>query len=93
MTHAIYPCLWLEETGCSLPQPFEFNEAAALILACEHQAKITHDWNRITLKNIKNQYRWWKGRFGVSWQIHPAHLCEVFQQSSPTHAIVFKMPI
>ena len=58
---------------------FKLDEAFSLIVECENQEQIDHYWEALTADGGKpGQCGWLTDRFGVSWQVVPKQLAEVF---------------
>jgi predicted 3-demethylubiquinone-9 3-methyltransferase (glyoxalase superfamily) len=59
---------------------FTFNEAISFQISCETQQEIDYYWDRLTKGGDERaqQCGWLKDKFGVSWQVVPAMLAELF---------------
>ena len=59
---------------------FTFNEAISLQVNCETQEEIDHFWDRLSEGGDPKaqQCGWLKDRYGVSWQVIPNNLDEIF---------------
>ncbi|HEU4708868.1 MAG TPA: VOC family protein [Methylophilaceae bacterium] len=59
---------------------FKFSEAVSLQVFCDTQAEIDHYWQRLGEGGdpAAQQCGWLKDQFGLSWQIVPAQLSEMF---------------
>jgi predicted 3-demethylubiquinone-9 3-methyltransferase (glyoxalase superfamily) len=58
---------------------FKFTEAISLYVNCETQEEIDHFWNKLTADGgQESRCGWLKDKFGVSWQIIPPVLGEMF---------------
>jgi predicted 3-demethylubiquinone-9 3-methyltransferase (glyoxalase superfamily) len=59
---------------------FTFNEAISFQITCETQQEIDYYWDRLTKGGDEKsqQCGWLKDKFGVSWQVVPAMLAELF---------------
>lgn len=61
---------------------FKFTEAISLFVNCETQAEVDHFWNNLTANGgQESMCGWLKDKYGLSWQIIPTVLGELF--SSP----------
>lgn len=62
---------------------FTFNEAISFIVNCETQDEIDYYWNKLSEGGDKKsqQCGWLKDRFGLSWQIVPTIMEEMFTDS------------
>jgi predicted 3-demethylubiquinone-9 3-methyltransferase (glyoxalase superfamily) len=60
---------------------FQFNEAVSLQVYCETQDEIDYYWGRLGEGGdpAAQQCGWLKDRFGLSWQIVPSMLGEIFK--------------
>ena len=65
----------------SLSHGFSFNEGISLVVECDTQEEIDFYWNRLTEGGAESQCGWLKDKYGVSWQIVPAILKELMQDS------------
>jgi predicted 3-demethylubiquinone-9 3-methyltransferase (glyoxalase superfamily) len=66
---------------------FKFNEAISLQIFCTDQAEIDHYWNKLSQGgDPKAQIcGWLKDKYGLSWQVIPAMLPDLFKEhDSPT---------
>lgn len=61
---------------------FSFNEAFSFILNCKDQKEIDYFWEKLSAIPEEEQCGWVKDRFGVSWQIVPKNMDEVFLAGS-----------
>lgn len=57
---------------------FGFNEAFSLIVRCEDQEEIDYYWEKLSHVPEAEQCGWLKDRFGLSWQIVPVSMDEMF---------------
>jgi predicted 3-demethylubiquinone-9 3-methyltransferase (glyoxalase superfamily) len=59
---------------------FTFNEAISFQIGCETQQEIDYYWDRLTKGGDERaqQCGWLKDKYGVSWQVVPAMLAELF---------------
>lgn len=65
---------------------FRFNEAVSLQVLCKDQAEIDYYWEKLGAGGDPNaqQCGWLKDRYGVSWQVGPANMAEMFaDETSP----------
>jgi predicted 3-demethylubiquinone-9 3-methyltransferase (glyoxalase superfamily) len=61
-------------------QPYTFNEAISLGVACKDQAEIDYFWEKLSFVPKAEQCGWCKDKFGVSWQIVPENLDKLMQR-------------
>lgn len=65
---------------------FTFDEAVSFEILCEDQAEIDYYWDRLTAGGQESQCGWLKDRFGLSWQVVPSGMEEVFSDADPERA-------
>jgi predicted 3-demethylubiquinone-9 3-methyltransferase (glyoxalase superfamily) len=59
---------------------FAFNEAISLMVHCDTQAEIDYYWDKLTAVPESEACGWLKDKFGISWQIVPTAMDEVFKE-------------
>ena len=57
---------------------FKFDEAISFEIECETQDEVDHYWEKLTDGGEEGQCGWLKDRFGLSWQVVPTGMEEVF---------------
>jgi len=62
---------------------FNFTEAISFVIHCEAQEEVDHYWDRLTEGGSESQCGWLKDKFGLSWQVVPNVLSELFQDKDP----------
>lgn len=67
---------------------FAFNEAISFIVNCQDQAEIDYYWEKLSTVPEAEQCGWCKDQFGVSWQIVPAAMERMIEESPETAARV-----
>jgi predicted 3-demethylubiquinone-9 3-methyltransferase (glyoxalase superfamily) len=65
---------------------FTFDEAVSFQIDCETQDDIDFYWERLTEGGEESQCGWLKDRFGLSWQVVPTGMEEVFSDPDPQRA-------
>ena len=65
---------------------FTFNEAVSLMINCADQAEIDYYWERLTEGGEEGPCGWLKDRYGLSWQVAPEGIIELFQDPDPARA-------
>lgn len=65
---------------------FPFTEAVSFQIACADQAEVDRLWAALTEGGAEVQCGWLKDRWGVSWQIVPTRLLELFNDPDPGRA-------
>jgi predicted 3-demethylubiquinone-9 3-methyltransferase (glyoxalase superfamily) len=62
---------------------FKFNEAISFQVYCDTQDEIDYFWKKLSEGGQESQCGWLKDKFGVSWQIVPSALPELFTDADP----------
>ena len=58
---------------------FHFNESVSFWIDCKEQAEVDHYWQILTANGGEpSQCGWLKDRFGLSWQVVPRRLMELY---------------
>jgi predicted 3-demethylubiquinone-9 3-methyltransferase (glyoxalase superfamily) len=66
---------------------FPFTEAVSLMVECEDQAEVDRYWEALTADGgAESQCGWCKDRWGLSWQVVPKGMDEVFNDPDPAKA-------
>jgi predicted 3-demethylubiquinone-9 3-methyltransferase (glyoxalase superfamily) len=65
---------------------FSFSEAISLQIDCEDQAEIDYFWEKLTDGGEESQCGWLRDRYGLSWQVVPRGMDEVFSGDDPARA-------
>jgi predicted 3-demethylubiquinone-9 3-methyltransferase (glyoxalase superfamily) len=65
---------------------FQFDEAVSFQITCEDQAEVDYYWEKLTDGGEESQCGWLKDRFGLSWQVVPKGMEELFSDPDPTRA-------
>lgn len=66
---------------------FTFDEAVSLMIECEDQDEIDHYWGALTADGgAESQCGWCKDKFGLSWQVVPIGMDDVFSSGDPEAA-------
>lgn len=66
---------------------FRFDEAISLLVNCETQEEIDYYWERLLADGgEEGPCGWLKDRFGLSWQVAPASLVELYKDPDPARA-------
>ena len=59
---------------------FKFTEAISLVVHCQTQEEVDYFWEKLSEGGEKVECGWLKDKFGLSWQIVPDVLFELFQE-------------
>ncbi len=66
---------------------FPFTEAVSMMITCSTQEELDRYWDALTADGgQESQCGWCKDRFGLSWQVVPEGMEEVFSDPDPTRA-------
>ena len=58
---------------------FKFTEAISLVVNCETQEEVDEFWENLSAGGEKSRCGWLKDQYGLSWQVVPTVLGELFQ--------------
>ncbi len=58
---------------------FKFSEAISFMVHCETQDQIDYYWDKLSADPKAEQCGWLKDKYGVSWQIVPTAMDEIFK--------------
>jgi len=70
-------------TGINGGPMFTFDEAMSLLINCADQAEVDYYWDKLTEGGEESQCGWLKDKFGVSWQVNPPGMAELFNDPDP----------
>lgn len=62
---------------------FTFDEAVSFQISCATQDEVDYYWNRLTEGGQEGQCGWLKDKFGLSWQVVPGGMEELFTDPDP----------
>jgi predicted 3-demethylubiquinone-9 3-methyltransferase (glyoxalase superfamily) len=65
---------------------FPFTEAISLQITCRDQDEVDRFWERLSEGGEESQCGWLKDRYGLSWQVVPDGMAEVFGDADPERA-------
>jgi predicted 3-demethylubiquinone-9 3-methyltransferase (glyoxalase superfamily) len=65
---------------------FKFDEAVSFGITCEDQDEIDYYWDKLTEGGEEGPCGWLKDRFGLSWQVVPTGMEELFADPDPKRA-------
>ena len=74
---------------------FTFNEAISLSIDCADQAEVDYYWTKLTDGGEEGPCGWLKDRYGLSWQVKPAHMSRFYtgdpEAAARTAQAMFRM--
>jgi len=73
-------------TGINGGPQFTFDEAVSFQITCVDQEEVDYYWERLSEDGEEGQCGWLKDRFGLSWQVVPTGMAEVFADPDPGRA-------
>ena len=65
---------------------FKFDEAVSFQITCETQEEIDYYWGRLSEGGQEGPCGWLKDRYGLSWQVTPTGMEELFADPEPKRA-------
>src|SRR3989440_8906000 len=65
---------------------FSFDEAVSFQVTCKSQEELDYYWERLSEGGQAGPCGWLKDRFGLSWQVVPKGMDEVFADPDPERA-------
>lgn len=65
---------------------FKFDEAVSFQITCETQDEVDYYWDSLCDGGEEGQCGWLKDRFGLSWQVIPTGMEELFADPNPERA-------
>jgi predicted 3-demethylubiquinone-9 3-methyltransferase (glyoxalase superfamily) len=65
---------------------FKFDEAISFQIACETQDEIDYYWEALSEDGEEGPCGWLKDRYGLSWQVVPTGMDELFADPDPKRA-------
>ena len=65
---------------------FPFSEAVSFMVECEDQAEVDRFWAKLSEGGSEGPCGWLKDRYGLSWQVVPTGMDELFADDDPARA-------
>jgi predicted 3-demethylubiquinone-9 3-methyltransferase (glyoxalase superfamily) len=65
---------------------FKFDEAVSFQITCETQDEIDYYWDSLVEGGEEGPCGWLKDRYGLSWQVTPTGMEELFSNPDPERA-------
>jgi len=62
---------------------FKFTEAISFVVNCETQKEVDEFWEKLSEGGEKSRCGWLEDKFGLSWQVVPTVLVEMYQDKDP----------
>ena len=62
---------------------FKFTEAISFVVNCKTQKEVDYYWEKLSKGGKKSQCGWLKDKFGVSWQVVPTGIGQLFGGKNP----------
>lgn len=58
---------------------YKFTEAVSFVIHCDSQEEVDHFWSKLSEGGQEQMCGWLKDRFGLSWQIIPRVMLQMFK--------------
>jgi predicted 3-demethylubiquinone-9 3-methyltransferase (glyoxalase superfamily) len=65
---------------------FKFDEAVSFQIDCKDQDEVDYYWDKLSEGGEESQCGWLKDRYGLSWQVTPTGMEELFGDPDPERA-------
>jgi predicted 3-demethylubiquinone-9 3-methyltransferase (glyoxalase superfamily) len=62
---------------------FKFTEAISFVVNCETQEEVDYFWEILSEGGAESQCGWLRDKYGLSWQVVPTILVELFKDKDP----------
>jgi len=62
---------------------FQFSEAVSFEISCDTQEDVDYFWERLSEGGEEGQCGWLKDKYGLSWQVVPTGMDDVFSDPDP----------
>jgi len=73
-------------TGINGGPQYKFSEAVSFQISCETQDEVDYYWEKLTDGGEQGPCGWLKDRYGLSWQVTPRGMDELFGGDDPERA-------
>ncbi|HEV2711154.1 MAG TPA: VOC family protein [Edaphobacter sp.] len=67
---------------------FKFTEAISFTVRCDSQQEVDYYWSKLTFGGSEIECGWLKDKFGLCWQIVPAHLPDLIKNPRAMQAMM-----
>ncbi len=75
-----------EYTAINGGPDFKFDEAISLLINCADQAEVDYYWAKLAAGGEEGPCGWVKDRYGLSWQVVPVGMMELFNDPDKSRA-------
>src|SRR6266540_552526 len=65
---------------------FKFDEAVSLLINCDDQEEVDYYWDKLTEGGEESQCGWLEDKYGLSWQVVPDGVAELFEDDDKGRA-------
>ena len=73
-------------TGINGGPHFHFDEAVSFLISCKDQAELDYYWDHLVEGGEESQCGWLKDKYGLSWQVVPEGMEELFSDPDTSRA-------
>jgi len=73
-------------TGINGGPEFKFDEAVSFLITCEDQDEVDYYWEKLGEGGQEGPCGWVRDRYGLSWQVVPKGMEELFASDDPERA-------
>jgi predicted 3-demethylubiquinone-9 3-methyltransferase (glyoxalase superfamily) len=73
-------------TGINGGPDFKFTEAVSFLINCDGQDEVDYFWEKLSDGGQQGPCGWLRDRYGLSWQVVPRGMDDLFSDSDPTRA-------
>src|ERR1700712_4273449 len=73
-------------TGINGGPHFHFDEAVSFLISCKDQAELDYYWDHLVEGGGESQCGWLKDKYGLSWQVVPEGMEELFSAPDTSRA-------
>jgi predicted 3-demethylubiquinone-9 3-methyltransferase (glyoxalase superfamily) len=76
----------LRFTGINGGPDFKFDEAVSFLINCKDQDEVDYYWEKLSEGGSEGPCGWVKDKYGLSWQVVPEGMEELFADTDPKRA-------
>jgi predicted 3-demethylubiquinone-9 3-methyltransferase (glyoxalase superfamily) len=77
---------WFAAMDSARGHEFAFNEAISFMIYCNDQSEIDYYWEKLSAVPAAEQCGWLKDKYGLSWQVVPAAMHKMLEDSDSARA-------